>query len=66
MSGTRPMRGTRLAIAGLWLSVVVMFWGCGRESSSVSTQRPKTLEGYQAQVGIAAERSEILGPCLRP
>jgi len=49
MPGTPPGRGRKWAIAGLWLSVLALFWGCGRESSSVSTQRPTSLEGYQLQ-----------------
>lgn len=49
MPGTRPGRGRKWAIAGLWLGVLGLFWGCGGDSASVSTQRPRSLEGYQLQ-----------------
>jgi len=49
MSGPRTNVGHGWIVSGLWISVIGLFWGCGGESSSVSTQRPKSLEGYQIQ-----------------
>lgn len=54
MPGTRPGRGRQWVIAGLWLGVLGLFWGCGGDSASVSTQRPRSLEGYQLQMRSGA------------
>ena len=49
MSGPRTNAGHGWIVTGLWISVIGLFWGCGDQSSSVSTQRPNSLEGYQIQ-----------------
>ena len=49
MSGLRAHGGQIRFVVGLWISAIGLFWGCGDQSSSVSTQRPNSLEGYQIQ-----------------
>ena len=49
MSGLRAHGGQIRFVVGLWISAILLMWGCGVDSRSTSTQKPASLEEYLGQ-----------------